>query len=81
VTALQAVRAKASGAEVAILGYPWILPETGGCFTKMPVATGDVPYLRSLQTTLNDAVRRAATYVDFAAVSNGHDACQRPGVR
>jgi lysophospholipase L1-like esterase len=86
VTALQAVRAKAPGAEVAILGYPWILPATGGCFTRMPVATGDVPYLRSLQTTLNDAVRRAAaatgaTFVDFAAVSNGHDACQRPGVR
>ena len=31
---------------VAILGYPWILPRTGGCFDKMPVATGDVPYLR-----------------------------------
>jgi lysophospholipase L1-like esterase len=51
VTALQAVRAKAPGADVAILGYPWILPATG------------------------------ATYVDVAAVSNGHDACQRPGVR
>jgi lysophospholipase L1-like esterase len=86
VTALQAVRAKAPRAEVAILGYPWILPETGGCFDKMPVAKGDVPYLRSLQATLNDAVRRAAaatgaTFVDFAAVSDGHDACQRPGVR
>jgi lysophospholipase L1-like esterase len=86
VSALQAVRAKAPGAEVAILGYPWIVPATGGCFDKMPIATGDVPYLRSLQTTLNDAVRRAAaatgaTYVDMAAASNGHDACQPIGVR
>jgi lysophospholipase L1-like esterase len=86
VSALRAVRAKAPGAEVAILGYPWIVPEAGGCFDKMPVATGDVPYLRSLQATLNDAVQRAAaetgaTYVDFAEVSDGHDACQRPGVR
>jgi lysophospholipase L1-like esterase len=86
VAALQAVRAKAPNAEVAILGYPWILPATGGCFTRMPVATGDVPYLRSLQTTLNDAVRRAAaatgaTYVDFSQSSTGHDACQPIGVR
>ena len=52
----------------------------------MPVAVGDVPYLRSLQTTLNDAVRRAAaatgvTYVDMNRVSEGHDACQPLGVR
>ena len=52
----------------------------------MPVATGDVPYLRHEQATLNDAVRRAAaatgaTYVDLNGVSNGHDACQPIGTR
>ena len=57
VNALAAVRAAAPDAEVAILSYPWILPTSGGCFDRMPVAEGDVPYLRSLQTTLNDAVR------------------------
>ena len=86
VAALRAVRAKAPGADVAILGYPWLLPPTVGCFTKMPVASGDVPYLRSLQTTLNDAVRRAAaatgaTYVDFSVASEGHDSCQPTGTR
>jgi len=86
VSALEATRAKAPDADVAILGYPWLLPPTGGCFDRMPVATGDVPYLRSLQATLNDAVRRAAvetgaTYVDFSAVSEGHDACRPLGVR
>jgi hypothetical protein len=86
VQVLGAVRARAPHAKVAILGYPWILPATGGCFDKMPVARGDVPYLRSLQTTLNDAVRRAAaatgaTYVDLNTVSEGHDACQPIGVR
>lgn len=86
VSALNAVRAKAPGARVGIIGYPWILPATGGCFDKMPVAKGDVPYLRSLQTTLNDAVSRAAaatgaTYVDMNAVSEGHDACQPLGTR
>jgi hypothetical protein len=86
VKALKAVRAKAPKAKVAILGYPWIMPASGGCFTKMPVATGDVPYVRGIQATLNDAVRRAAaatgaTYVNLDTVSNGHDACQAIGVR
>ncbi len=86
VQVLKAVRVKAPRAEVAILGYPSILPATGGCFPLMPVAEGDVPYLRSLQATLNDAVRRAAaatgvTFVDLSAVSEGHDACQPIGVR
>jgi lysophospholipase L1-like esterase len=86
VKTLTAVRAKAPAARVAILGYPWITPASGGCFTKMPIATGDVPYVRGIQATLNDAVRRAAaatgaTYVDFSSASNGHDACQPLGVR
>lgn len=86
VKALRAVRHKAPHARVAILGYPWILPPRNGCFDKMPVAKGDVPYLRRVQATLNNAVRRAAaatgaTYVDLSRVSEGHDACQKPGVR
>jgi hypothetical protein len=86
VKALQAVRHRGPHARVAILGYPWILPKTDGCFDKMPVAKGDVPYLRGVQATLNNAVRRAAaatgsTYVDFSRVSEGHDACQPEGVR
>ena len=88
VRALGAVRAKAPGARVAILGYPWILPATAdpACFAKMPIASGDVPYLRDLQTHLNSAVRRAAaatgaTYVDLSAASEGHDACQAVGTR
>ena len=83
---LRAVQARAPKAVVAILGYPWILPERVGCFDKMPVARGDVPYLRHVQWVLNDAVRRAAAvtgarYVNFNRVSEGHDACQPIGVR
>jgi lysophospholipase L1-like esterase len=86
VKSLNAVRAKAPSAQVAILGYPWIMPASGGCFDKMPIAQGDVPYVRGIQATLNDAVRRAAaatgaTYVNLNTVSNGHDACQPIGVR
>ena len=86
VNALRAVRAAAPAAEVAILGYPWILPPSGGCFDRMPIADGDVPYLRGIQATLNDAVERAAaatgaTYVNMSKVSDGHDACRPIGVR
>jgi GDSL-like Lipase/Acylhydrolase family len=86
VKSLNAVRAKAPAARVAILGYPWIMPASGGCFDKMPVAEGDVPYVRGIQATLNDAIGRAAaatgsTYVDLNTVSDGHDACQPIGVR
>lgn len=84
--ALADVRAAAPNARVAILGYPWIVPPTTGCYPKLPIARGDVPYLRSLQATLNDAVRRAAeangaTYVDFSQFSDGHDACKPIGTR
>lgn len=86
VHALSAVRAKAPDARVAILGYPWILPSSGGCYPQMPVATGDVPYLRDVQATLNSAVQRAAAatgarYIDFSTISEGHDACQAIGIR
>lgn len=87
-SALAAVRAKAPNARVAILGYPWIVPAAAvpGCFAKLPIASGDVPYLRDLQTHLNAAVKRAAgdtgaTYVDVSGVSNGHDACRPIGTR
>src|SRR4051812_39149489 len=52
VKALQAVRAAAPHAWVAILGYPWIMPPTVGCFDKMPIAQGDVPYVHGIQATL-----------------------------
>lgn len=86
VRALAAVHAHAPRARVAILGYPWIMPTSGGCFDKVPVAEGDVPYVRGIQATLNDAVRRAAaatgsTYVNMNLVSEGHDACKPIGVR
>lgn len=86
VKAFRAVRNRAPNARVAVLGYPWIMPRTRGCFPQMPVASGDVAYLRNLQTVLNANVARAArgagfTFVDMAAASEGHDACQPIGVR
>ncbi|MGW2491472.1 SGNH/GDSL hydrolase family protein [Streptomyces sp. NPDC001606] len=86
--ALRTVEAKAPDARVAILGYPWITPATAdpSCYAKLPVASGDVPYLHALQAHLNAVVQRAAqetgaTFVDFSQASAGHDACQAVGTR
>lgn len=84
--ALQDTKAKAPNARVAILGYPWLLPPTGGCFAKMPIARGDVPYLRALQGHLNQVIQKAAgetgvQFIDLSVASNGHDACQPIGTR
>ncbi|MFE6286996.1 SGNH/GDSL hydrolase family protein [Streptomyces sp. NPDC057877] len=86
--ALRSVMAKAPNARVAALGYPWIMPPAfdPSCFVKLPVASGDVSYLRGIQAHLNAVVERAAretgaTFVDFAQVSEGHDACKPSGTR
>lgn len=87
-TALRNVRAKAPNARVAVLGYPWIVPADAdpSCYAKLPVASGDVPYLRGIQAHLNAVVERAAsetgaTFVDFSRASEGHDACKPLGTR
>ncbi|MGV8873246.1 MAG: SGNH/GDSL hydrolase family protein [Rhodococcus sp. (in: high G+C Gram-positive bacteria)] len=84
--ALRDIHTRAPDAKVIIVGYPWLIPAAGTCEPQVPVALGDVPYLRNLQTTLNEAVRQAAadtdtTFVDMSVVSEGHDACQPVGVR
>ncbi|MET8690280.1 SGNH/GDSL hydrolase family protein [Streptomyces sp. NPDC004732] len=85
---LSQIKAKSPKAKVAILGYPWITPAKAepGCFAKMPIAEGDVPYLRDLQAHLNGAAQQAAaetgtTFVDMAAASDAHDACRPAGQR
>ena len=84
--ALRDIRTRAPDAKVIIVGYPWLIPAESTCEPLVPVALGDVPYLRNLQSTLNDAIRQAAadtdtTFVDMSVVSEGHDACQPVGVR
>lgn len=84
---LQAVHAAAPNAVVAVVGYPAILPDTGfGCWPTVPVAFGDVPYLRGVEKALNSmlaatAAANGATYVDTYTPSIGHDACKSRSVR
>ncbi|NNU28373.1 SGNH/GDSL hydrolase family protein [Isoptericola sediminis] len=84
--ALLDIQERAPKAEVAIVGYPWIVPAEKGCFAKMSIAQGDIPYLRDLQATLNGVIEQAAaetgaTFVDMAERSEGRDACAPYGER
>lgn len=84
---LQAVHQHAPNAQVFLVGYPDILPNANdGCWPFVPIAFGDVPYLRGAEKSLNSmlaaqAVANGATYVDTYTASIGHDFCQLEGVK
>jgi hypothetical protein len=76
---VRAVRARAPNATILLVGYPAIVPEHGAC-PELPVAPGDVPFVRRLTAGLNEALAGAAeqtnvTYVDVYARTEGHDVC------
>ncbi|MCF3103104.1 SGNH/GDSL hydrolase family protein [Streptomyces roseoverticillatus] len=79
---LSAVRQRAPHARVALVGYPAVIgDDTEGCRQSLRVADGDQPYLRGVLHSLNAMLHReadthGALYVDTAAVTTGHDACQ-----
>ncbi|MBW3613912.1 MAG: SGNH/GDSL hydrolase family protein [Actinobacteria bacterium] len=51
---LAEARRRSPEARLFVLGYPSILPETRpGCWPVMPIAPGDVPYLREKHKELN----------------------------
>lgn len=82
---LAAIRERAPAARVLVVGYPVILPAEGpGCWPLMPIAIGDVAWLRTVQGGLNamlaeEATRAGATFVDTYTSSAGHDVCRLPG--
>jgi lysophospholipase L1-like esterase len=84
---LTAVHAAAPNALVTLVGYPTILPNTGfGCWPVVPIAFGDVPYLRGIERSLNSmlaaaAAAHGASYVDTYTPTIGHDACKGQGTR
>jgi lysophospholipase L1-like esterase len=84
---LQGIKARAPQSTTYVVNYSAILPHSGpGCYPQMPLATGDVPYVRAKQVELNDmlatqAAANGAKLVDVYAASVGHSACALPGVR
>jgi lysophospholipase L1-like esterase len=84
---LQGIQSRAPTARTYVVNYLSILPDSGpGCWPQMPVAEGDVPWLREKQKELNQmladqAAASGASLVDWYTASIGHDACQPPGVK
>lgn len=86
--ALKGIHSRSPRAKVLVVGYPAILPEQGnGCFSPtLPLAAGDVPYLRDFVKSLNgmlaqQAKRNRAYFVDVYKPTIGHDVCQPTGTR
>ena len=84
---LDDIRTLSPNARVLVVNYSAIFPHTGnGCYPQMPVARGDVAYLRAKQQELNamladQAAANGAGLVDVYAASVGHSACAAPGLR
>ncbi len=84
---LRGIHRRSPQARVAVVNYAAIFPEEGdGCWPQMPVADGDVHYLRDKQKELNamlatQAGANAASVVDWYTASIGHDACKPPLLR
>lgn len=75
-----AIRERAPEARVLLVGYPQIIPSTGTCRARLPLALGDYAYVLDLNLRLAEAVREGGTsagaeYVDMVAASKGHDIC------
>ncbi|WP_425834161.1 SGNH/GDSL hydrolase family protein [Streptomyces fractus] len=82
--ALDGIRDRAPHARVMVVGYPVIVPHEGtGCWPYVPIADGDVPYLRIVEQQANamlseQARSHGAEFVDTYKPTVGHDACQVP---
>ena len=84
---LRQIHQRSPHAAVYVVGYPDILPEdSDGCWPIVPIAYGDVAYLRQTETELNamlagEADANGATYVDTYTPTIGHDVCQAVGAK
>ncbi len=82
VPALQKVRQRAPRARVLLVGYPQLLPPRGGCDLLPRMRGQDRATFRDISLRLRYGMRDAAKeagveFVDFYAVSAGHDICSR----
>jgi len=80
------IRARAPQARILVVGYPDLFPQRGGCWPAVPITSGDIAYLRSIELLLNamlaaDARAAGATFVDTYTPTIGHDFCQSASVK
>lgn len=83
---LDAIRSRAPSARVLLVGYPDLFPSQGGCWPAVPIADGDIAYLRGIEMRLNGMLAEVAatagvTFVNTYAATAGHDFCAGENVR
>jgi hypothetical protein len=84
---LQGIHTRSPDADVFVVNYAAILPETGiGCWPQVPIAWADVAYLRGVAKALNamlaqQAAANGARNVDDYTASIGRDACKSSSTR
>jgi lysophospholipase L1-like esterase len=84
---IQGIHERSPSARVLVVNYAAIFPHSGGgCWPQLPVANGDVAWLRSKQVELNQmiadqAAANGARLVDAYSASVGRDACKLPVLR
>lgn len=74
------IKADAPNAQIFVLGYPDILPSSGGCYPTMPLTNGDTSYLNNLELDLNSMIQTEAAaagvhYVSTYSQFEGHGSC------
>ncbi len=75
------IRERAPEAQILVVSYPHLLPESGFCRHRIPLAKGDYPYVRSVNVRMSKVQRAAAEavagadYVEVTEASVGHDVC------
>ena len=79
-SAIEGIRGRAPDARILVVGYPQIVPQGDRSCPELPIADGDLPFARTLNEGLADALEEAAAtaeveYVDVYAATEGHDIC------
>jgi lysophospholipase L1-like esterase len=74
------IKADAPNAQIFVLGYPDILPSSGGCYPTMPLTNGDTSYLNDLELDLDSMIQTEAAaagihYVSTYTQFEGHGSC------
>ncbi|MFB9907816.1 SGNH/GDSL hydrolase family protein [Allokutzneria oryzae] len=80
--ALEEIRRRAPKAKVLVTGYGTYI-RRGGCYPVQPVWARDADYLQDTMDRISSIAREQASargmgFVDFAAVTVGHDICAAP---
>jgi len=83
---LRDIAARAPRARIVVVGYPDMFPQSGGCWPRVPITSGDIAYLRGIEFQVNAmlaavAQSAGATFVDTYTPTIGHDFCKPESVR